>query len=209
VQVIEHNKSQGKPNMNGTKQITRKTKPTIVRVSKQDNALMLKPEYRGQPVVSFKIKGTPVPYTTAVTSGQIAQNVSLSSAMIYNFATRFQTFTEFRIVKVKATMKNFSSLNPGIGSIWFSEDDSTSPGSAKAISAFTKQFNYADQVKGMSESYVPHDPAQQTWTLVSSGAPVIGYFKHFTNATDFGSSAVATAYGCILFDVTVQFRGMF
>lgn len=177
--------------------------------SKQDNALMLRPEYKGQVVTAMKIKGTPTILATAITSGVINQNISLNQGgLLFNFPARFITFTEYRIIKVKATVKCFSTQNPGIALMWFSEDDTTTPTSAKALDAITKQFNLADVTGSHSVLYVPHDPAQQTWTLVSSGNPIIGYFKIYTDATNFGAGITALNVAIVTYDVTVQFRGL-
>lgn len=193
--------------LNKTKQNNKK-KQQQSSPNKRDNALMLKPEFKGQPVVAFKVKGTPTVIAAAVTSGVVNQNVTLNQGgLMFNFAARFVTFTEFRITKVKAVVKNFSSNNPGIGLMWFSEDDTTTPTANKALDALTHQFNFSDVVGKHALTYVPHDPAQQTWTLVSSGNPIIGYFKLYSDATNFGTPIVATNLAIVTYDVTIQFRG--
>lgn len=178
------------------------------RPQKIDNALMLRPEYKGQPVTVLKMKGVPSIIASAITSGVNNTNIALSSAFIQNFAARFIGFSEFRIVRVKATCRNFSSQNLGIANMWFSEDDSTTPNSSKALDVYCKQFNFSEIVNGTTMDYTPHDPAQQTWTLVSSGSPVIGYFKLYTDNANFGSPAVVTQLAIVTFTYTVQFRGL-
>lgn len=191
-------------NVNNRKSRVYKTE----RVSKQDNALMLRPEYKGQPAISIKMRAFPYMLTTSVTSGIVSANVSLSKGNLNNFATNFAGFAEFRIVKVKASIKNYSSQSTGIGCVWFSEDDSSAVTVANALQAQCKQWNFSNVVNSTDMSYVPHDPAQQTWTLVSSGNPVIGYFKVWADNANFGTTIVATPLGIVTFEYTVQFRGL-
>jgi hypothetical protein len=182
---------------------SRKEKP-----SKRDNALILRPEFKGQPVIVLKIPGLVQILATLVTSGNVVVNNTISSALIYTFAARFVGFTEFRIIKTRAIIRHFSSQSPGTYLTWFAEDDSSTPTAAKALEAPAKYMNWSAVDKEMSLEYVPHDPAQQTWTLVSSGAPAIGYHKIYADNTNFGTSAVASNVGTLRYEHTVQFRGL-
>lgn len=173
-----------------------------------DNALMLRPEFIGQPVTELKIQSTSGVLGTTVTTGLISLNQSLNSTLIANFTTRFAGFAEFRIVKVMSKLRLFSSTNPGIISQWFSEDDSAANTAAKAANAAAQRISCSAVERVHTLTYVPHDPAQQTWTLVSSGAPVVGYHKVYTDAANYGSSIVATPYAYVEYDIFVQFRGL-
>jgi hypothetical protein len=170
-----------------------------------DNALLLRPEYKGQPVASFIISSTPIVLSTTVTTGAIAQNTTLSGAILPNFATRFAAWSDYRIVKIMAKVSSFSSTNPGLINHWFSEEDAAAPTSAKAQNAQARRFPACDISQNVI-SYTPHDPSQQTWTLVAS-QPTIGYYKLYTNNADFGASIVATQYLLLEFESTVQLRG--
>ncbi len=92
--------------------------------------------------------------------------------------------------------------------MWFTEDDSSAPSTTSALDARAIQYNFADQTSKIELSYVPHDPAQQTWGLTSTANSTIGYFKFYTNITNFGCPNAATAVGSITFEYTVQFRGL-
>jgi hypothetical protein len=176
--------------------------------ARQDTVLFLRPEFPGQPVCVHKVYTFVPPLLTTVTSGAIISNSTLvASTLIPNLATRFAGYSEFRIVKVIAKVRCYSTTNPGILVMWFSEDDSTAPTATKAISSVAKEFSASANLPEHTLTYVPHDPAQQTWTLVSSGAPVIGYHKLYTDNANFGSSIVATPYCTLAFESTVQFRG--
>jgi hypothetical protein len=172
----------------------------------QIQALQLMPEYKGQPVVTHVVPGTPVKVTTTVTTGAIAQQIILQSSSILNFAARFIGYTEFRIIKATAKVASFSSTNPGLLNHWFTEDDGAAPTATRAQQAQARRFPASD-IRENVISYRPLDPAQQTWSLVSSGAPVIGYYYLYTNNANYGSSIVATDYALIDMEYTVQFRG--
>jgi len=178
-----------------------------MKVSKQDNALLLRPEYKGQPVTALIISGGQQVLSTTITTGVIAFTTPIEAALIPNFATRFAAFSEFRLIKAKARIASFSSTLPGLLNQWFSEDDTSTPTTAKAQNAMARRFPACD-VQVNQLSYVPHDPAQQTWQLVSSGAATsIGNHKIFTNNPDYGASTVATQYLSLEYELTVQFRG--
>lgn len=174
----------------------------------RDLSLVLRKEFPEQTALQFKVKGVPILLATLVTSGIASQNLSLSSARILSFAARFLAFTEFRIVKAIMKIRFFSSSEPGLLLYWCTEDDAAAPNATAAIDAPTKQVNMSDITKSHSIVYVPKDPAQQTWTLVSSGAPVIGYFKCYSDNTNFGSKITAGNVATISFDFEVQFRGL-
>jgi hypothetical protein len=169
--------------------------------------LYLRPEYKGQPVVAHKMLTYLAPLSTTVTTGVIAVTTSINPGILANFATRFAGYSEFRIVKAEAIIRCFSSVNPGTILQWFSEDDTAAPTSAKAFNVISKGFSASAVIPEHRLTYTPHDPAQQTWTLVASGAPVIGYHKIYTDNATFGSSIVATQYLSVAYELTVQLRG--
>lgn len=175
-------------------------------ISSRDNALLLRPEYNGQPVCAHILSGTPQIIT--LSSGSATINQGISSALIPTFATRFAGYSEFRIVKAVVRVSCFSSTQAGLGNIWFSEDDTAAPTAAKATNARARRFNWSDVDNRHTMTYVPHDPAQQTWTLTSSGAPVVGYFKLYTDSAVYGTpSASASTIALVDYELTVQFRG--
>jgi len=174
----------------------------------KDNALILRSEYQGQPTYQVQLAGLNSAIVTTVTTGQVAVNLPLSSAQIPDFSTRFAGFTEFRIVKALAKTRFFSTQTPGLLRSWFSEDDTAAPSLQKAEHAKARTDNFADVMGVRSLAYVPHDPAQQTWTLVSSGAPVIGYYKMYSDNGQYGAPIVATVAGLTEMLYTVQFRGL-
>jgi len=183
----------------------RRTVATVPQ--KQDNALLLRPEYSGQPVCAHIMCANPVPLTTNVTTGVIAYNLAIQSSIINNFASRFVGYTEFRVVKAVAKVRCSSSNGVGVLNHWFSEDDTAAPTASKTTNALALRFPAGDIIGSHDIKYVPHDPAQQTWTLVSSGNPIIGYYKFYTDNANWGSPIVSTQLCTLEFELTVQFRG--
>lgn len=167
---------------------------------------MLRPEYKGQPVCTHVISTGPFLLTTTVTSGVVALNVGINGSDIPSFTTRFLGYSEYRIVKARARVNSFGSNLTGLVNHWFSEDDSTAPTVNKAEQAKARRFPICD-IRSNEIDYVPHDPAQQTWTLVSSGTPIIGYYKLYTDAANYGAPITAVNIGLLDLELTVQFRG--
>lgn len=175
--------------------------------NRTDNALILRREFQGQPTCTHKLFNSGGPYSTTVTTGVIATLVSLTSAnLLPNLATRFVGYDQFRIVKVKATIRMFSSSNPGLVIAYFDDTNAAPTGNASAF-ASSRRMNASDVVKPIVLTYIPRDPAQQFWSTVSGGSATIGYFKTYTDAANYGSSTVATPYYLVEYESTVQFRG--
>jgi len=195
-----------KAKVRGPRQNLRKRNGSARRSSAIDQALQLRPEYKGQPVVSHTFRQCSVSQSTTVTTGQIAYNTAISAALIPSFAARFIGYEEFRITRFKAKVMNYSSTNPGVISHWVSSDDSTAPTLVKSQNLNVDRFNASDVTKSHNINYVPHDPSEQGWSLVSAAAGPIGYYKLYTDSA-LGASIVATPYLDIEFEIVVQFRG--
>ncbi len=177
------------------------------RQTKLDSALQLRPEYSGQPVCSHIIFNSNGANSTTVTTGVIAVTTALTSAnLIPALSTRFAGYDQFRIVKVEARLRMFSSTNPGLVIMYFDDTNAAPTGNAASFASSVK-MNASDISGCRSLTYVPHDPAQQFWSTVAGGSATIGYFKLYTDNANFGSSIVATPYCIVEFYSTVQFRG--
>lgn len=187
--------------------VVRKPKPQRRQMDRSDPALRLVPLYKGMPTVTHKIAAQTVPLSTLVTSGTVAQNITLSSANITNFTTRFAGYDEFRIVKAEVIVRCASSTASGIANMWFVEDTSSNPSNTSSLQARAIRFNWSDVTKPHRITYKPHDPAQQTWTVVNGGNPTIGYFKIYTDNVNYGSPIVVTMVATVEVLYTVQFRG--
>lgn len=177
------------------------------RKSKQDPNWNLRPAFPGQPVGSFKILSNPVKLTTTVTTGVIAQTVTISSANIASFATRFAGWEEARIIKAVLKVDCFSATNPGRVLVYQDADDSTTPTLALAQSHKSLSFSAADVFEPHVLIYDNHQINNLDYDTVSSGITAVGYFKFYTDNAALGSSAVATDYLGYTIEYTVQFRG--
>lgn len=168
--------------------------------------LILRSAYQGQPTLQTKILTDAVKYTTTVTTGLIAQSYPVSEASITNFATRFATWSEFRLIRCKALIRMFSSVNPGVVKFWFEEKSSSTPtlGNANAARSLTRNCSAVDDVHSLT--WTASDPLDLEWTAIS-GTKTPVYFKFYTNNANMGSSVVATDYFMVQLDLTYQFRG--
>lgn len=191
-------------NRGGTRKSSQQTR--MESPSRQDNALILRPEYQGQPVTVLKIPCSPILLSTIVTTGVIAQLTTLYAGLVPNFAARFLAFEQFRIVKAKAKISNFSVTNPGFINQWFDSDNSGTPTTSQAENSLARRFA-ASRPGPHVLDYVPHDPAEQGWSLVSAASGIIGYHKVYTDNANYGSSIVATPYSLLDLELTIQFRG--
>jgi len=157
------------------------------------------------------LPGDPVVASTTVTTGAMTVTASLAviSTTINNFATRFANFEEYRIIKAKAIIRCFSSVNPGIGNLWL--DDSGNISAPTATEAQQRQgvkhFMFSDVDKEHTLTYVPQSPQEQIWNPIAT-AQQIAQFKLYTDNANFGASIVATQYCSIQVMFTVQFRGV-
>jgi hypothetical protein len=154
----------------------------------------------------MKFEGIPLLLTTTVTTGVIAQSQNAANTSIQNFATRVGVlFEEYRIVRVKYVLKCFSSTNPGLFTHWFDEKTTTAPTSVEALQKSTKQFS-ASSPSPHTLVWTANDPVDLQYIDIG-GTIVVGTYKIYTDATNFGSSIVATPYAQLTSIYTIQFRG--
>jgi hypothetical protein len=143
-----------------------------------------------------------------VTTGLIANTTTLSNALISNFATRFALWDEYRVIKVEAIVRLFSTTNPGQLNMWY--DIPSTAGAAPALADSRKnralRFSASAVMQTRRLVFTPTDPTLQLWNPNSLGL-TIGVFKLFTNNADYGASIVATQYCDVTFKMTIQFRG--
>jgi hypothetical protein len=166
------------------------------------------PAYRGQVVEDFHISLAPIVVTTTVATGQIANVYAVTAAAIPTFATRFASlFEEYRIVKVRFVVKNFSTINPGLFTHWFDEKNATAPTAAEALRINLKTFS-ACSPSPHSLTWVARDPLDLQYTDCSSLLTNPVSYKLYTDNAVFGSSIVATAYAQVTASILIQFRGL-
>lgn len=188
---------------------TTKVKKTNKK-SKKDPNLVLRPAFAGQQCAQFRIQSTPQLFSTTVTTGVIASDISITNQLINNWATRFAaTWEEYRIVKCEADVRLFSSTAPGLLVSWWDEKDLTTPptlAESRSKSTPAMSFNASSVDRRHKFVWTPHDLLDLQYTGSASDSNPVD-FKIYSDTTNYGSSAVATAYGEACFFITVQFRG--
>jgi hypothetical protein len=165
------------------------------------------PSYQGQPLSQMVIHSDSVVASTTVTSGVIALVYDTDPVTnVINWATRFQSLEEFRVVKTKAIVNCFSSTNPGAVVAWFDETSNTTPTATAAQDRTIKTFSAGDVTRTHTLVWRPKDllDLQYSSTGVSK-KPV--YFKLYSDNANYGSSIVASQYLSVHMAYTIQFRG--
>lgn len=169
--------------------------------------LSLQPSYDGQVCVQMKIPSFTASLSTTVGTGAIANVTTIGSAIVTNWATRFQSlYEEFRIISCTAKVDCFSSNNPGQIRCYWDEKSATAPTAATASTRGQFVFSASDVTKRHSSTWMARDLLDLQYSPVATNpAPV--YFKLYTDNASYGSSIVATGYVSVSFMMVVQFRG--
>jgi hypothetical protein len=163
--------------------------------------------FPSQVVAQIKIPGVPVPLVTTVTTGVIATAVQIAGSTISNFVARFNsTFVEYRIVRAKFKVNNFSSANTGLYTMWVDNKSGIAPTSAEAQSRSARQFPCSGP-SSHTLIWTNQDLDDLDYKITSS-TTTIGTFKIYTDATSFGSSISAVQYGSVTSEFYVQFRDL-
>ncbi len=173
-----------------------------------DPLTKLRPAYPGQPVLQCWIAADPSKLTTTVTTGQIASSFTLSpTTTITGWGTRFgATWDEWRVIAIEASVRCFSSTNPGVISHWLEEKSATVPALAECEAAHALRFPAGDVFSPHTRLYHLHDPLDLEYTAIGT-AKTVGYINVFTDNANYGSSAVATDYCSLQVRYLCQFRG--
>lgn len=182
--------------------------PSSFRVKEKQLELSLIKSYPSQVVWETWLPCTPLKRTTTVTTGLIATGLSISSAAIASFATRFgSTFVEYRIIRAKFLIRLFSSTAPGVLQYWIDEKSTSTPTLAEAQERAVISIS-ASATDTMSElDWTCADPVDLAYLAISTVTNV-ATLKEYTNNANFGSSTVATDYYEVIPKFQVQFRGL-
>lgn len=165
------------------------------------------PAFPGQVVKMMKFEGVPVLLTTTVTTGVIANIYPITVGSIANFATRVGTlFEEYRVVRVKFSVKNFSAANPGLYVHWIDEKQNTAPTLAEAQQKSSKTFSCSSP-SPHTLTWKASDPLDLQYIDIGTINTVLATYKIYTDSANFGANPVATAYAQITAELYVQFRG--
>jgi len=171
-----------------------------------DPALILRPEYKGQPLYVSKVESAPFVLTNAATSGLGSLTQAITATFIPSFGTRFDLFDEYRVIKATVRVRCFSSVAPGLGVMWFDDDASSPPSSTDAQRNKALRFNWSDTCNDHVLSWTPHDPSEQLFNPIATAYSPTN-FKLFTDNLNYGAPIVATQLCSVSTELTVQFRG--
>jgi hypothetical protein len=160
-----------------------------------------------QALATIWVPIAPITYSTTVTTGVIAAVQTMDSSQVTNWATRFEVFDEYRVVRVEVEILTFSTVNPGVINCWFDEDSSAAPTATGAQERATKRFAASSASQTHKMVWIPRDINDMIFNPIASGSGEVN-FNLYTNNTNFGSSIVATPYVTVSAYLLVQFRGL-
>lgn len=196
--MSSHKNNQAKRNRQGAQARKSKSQP------RRDPALQLRPEFPGQRLSVITLSSNPN-LLQVPASGPLAVVHQITASLIPSIGSRFAAWEELRVVRVKATIRLFSSTMPGTIVQWFGSG-SVTPSLTQSYNQSTERIPCSSVLKSHTLVYEPHDPENQQWSPLSFPAILSDSWFCYT---DSNWGAVASSnIGSVTFDVTVQFRGL-
>jgi hypothetical protein len=161
-----------------------------------------------------------IPLVTVVTTGLLQYVYSIQSQAVTNFATKWNGFDEYRIIKAVVKLTPITS-STGAFLAYFDENDATVPTLAlaqahcktmfpisnAAMAAFMGGRSRRDSDGSYRFVWRPSDVADLSWLPIASSA-VVATFKVYTDAATLGAPVVATTILVLTTQLTVEFRGL-
>ena len=186
---------------------TRKSGQHLLIKEKQLELSLIR-TYPRQVVFETYLPILPRVLATTVTTGVIANSYEVSSAAIQSFSARFaSTFLEYRMTRAQFQIRLFSATNPGVIQFWFDEKNVAAPVLAGAQERYILSVNASGIDQQHTLKWVNGDPQDLQYNALSTVVTPVT-FKSYTDAANFGSSAVATNYCVIEGRIFFQFRGL-
>lgn len=165
--------------------------------------------YKGQARLTTKLPTISAIQTTTITTGVIASSIGISTSLINGFSTRFGlTFDEYRILKVYCKIRPLA-VSTGVTRFLFDEKNSSAVSATGSTQRVGKTLanNAADPKSVTMMTWSARDLLDLQYTAIGSTVTPV-YFKIYTDSTNYGAPATATALWLIEFDLTVEFRGL-
>lgn len=164
--------------------------------------------------ISRKIFQGPAVAESCSAAGLINVALATTIANFTNNANLFATFDEWKVhewgVQVQACQCESSAAIAGITNFWFDEDDTTVPTFAMTSHRTTQKLQnsaVASLASCAKYTYKPNGLVEKDW-VNTTGSPMAGSFKIYTDAANFGTQASAQVmYICTPF-VIASFRGL-
>jgi len=174
--------------------------------NRRDPETLLRPSYRGQPVLEIWVDLDGQKLTSTVTTGVTTGNLNVGSGGVSNFSTRFAMWDEYRVVAYDMDSQSLGSTLPGLAVMWFEEKDFNAPSLAKSLTNNGKRFPLsADQLNHHIKGWF-HDPLDLQYNAITT-AYQPGALKVYSDNAQYGAPIVATDVLYITGKVLVQFRG--
>lgn len=166
------------------------------------------PAYAGQQCTILTVPGNPTLLTTSV-AGTIADVYPLDSTKIVSFSSRFgQTFDEYRILRAVVNVRAISTV-AGLSVFFFNEKSATAPGGADASerNATLVSNNSANPRSAFSLRWFARDLLDLQYSAIGTNYTPV-YFKTFTDAGTYGTTAAVNNLWLVETVFTVEFRGL-
>jgi len=144
-----------------------------------------------------------------IATGGLASATNLTAGLLTNFATRFVTFDEYRILKFKFELLPTCPAG-GMFVAYVDPLNSSVPTSttAQTNTALSGNLNSASIRKPYTLIYMPRDTAMQAYQQISTTTFSYGYLKVFTDVNNFANQNTTFAKAIqVRAIITVQFRG--
>lgn len=168
------------------------------------------PSYSGQQSAILKMPGTPVLYSTTVTTGVIAQRLPLGINNIVDFATRFaSTFEEYRLLSADYKITCVSA-STGISKFWLEEKDVSSTPTLNESREKTHVNIPNTNANSKSQRIMKwraRDLLDLEYTDIATTVNPVS-LSVYTDTATLGAPATVTALWLIEPMVTIEFRGL-
>jgi hypothetical protein len=195
--------------MSNTNKMNAGRKVTSKKTKVQQYALRNIRSFKDQPLAEHWIPQATSVLATTVGTGVIAVNIA-AGAVVTNttqWAARFgSTYEEYRTVKVCATFRFFSVLNPGLVCVWFEEKSAAAPTAASALEKAVMRLSASSSAKPMTIHWTARDYIDLDYSSTGTLESPVN-LKIYTDTTNFGSNPVVTSYLQVEVKALVQFRG--
>jgi len=168
------------------------------------------PAYAGQVSWRVRIPASTTKLTTTVTSGIVAQAVSIQASDILGFNARFQsTFDEYRIVGADVEIIPLA-VSSGSMNFWFDEKSTATPTQNEAVerTCVHLPINSSDSRSHRFMRWRARDLLDLQYTAIGTLTVKPVTFKAYTDNTLFGASIIATDVYLVKPVLLFEFRGL-
>lgn len=147
--------------------------------------------------------------SAVVGTGTLATSTNLNAGLLTNFATRFQAFDEYRILKLKFYVYSLST-SQGYASVYVDPLSNAAPTSTTMQTNVAKwvPLNQGSAPKPYVFTYNVSDSALLAYQPIATTTFNVGFLKAYADTTNTGNNLATGNLLLIRADVTVEFRGL-